>query len=214
MEKSVVFNNKNGEKLFGIVHIPENKNSTDKRIGINLLNPGIKYRVAPNRLNVKLARKLCQMGYYVLRFDPTGIGDSEGELPNNVLLGEIAEIIQTGLFVQDTIAANDFFIHNYQISELILAGNCGGAVTSLLTSEKDTHVDRLILIDLAIQLKKADYSFADKIVAGSELSNSLFTEYLKKLMNPGAWYRLISFKTNYSAMWKIVRMKLINLINN
>ena len=57
----IFFKNRNGAKLSGIVHIPEQTLFRGKRIGINLLNPGIKYRVAPNRLNVKLARKLCSI---------------------------------------------------------------------------------------------------------------------------------------------------------
>ena len=120
MEKPVVFENKRGEKLFGIVHVPDRNLSVNKKIGINLLNPGIKYRVAPNRLNVKLARKLCQNGYYVLRFDPSGIGDSEGELQANVLVPDIWEKIQTGLFVSDTIDANSFFIKEFDIDKLVL----------------------------------------------------------------------------------------------
>ena len=89
MEEAVTFENKKGEKIFGIVHIPDLTPFGEKKVGINLLDPGIKYRVAPNRLNIKLARRLCQNGYYVLRFDPAGIGDSEGELPQNVLVPDI-----------------------------------------------------------------------------------------------------------------------------
>src|SRR4030042_6277377 len=118
MEEPVTFKNKNGQKLFGIVHIPEKSFNIEKKIGVNLLNPGIKYRVAPNRLNVKLARRLCQNGYYVLRFDPCGVGDSEGELPNNIQVPDIWEKIQTGLFLEETIEANDFFYHQYNLGKL------------------------------------------------------------------------------------------------
>ncbi len=214
MEKPVTFLNNNRERLFGIVHIPEKNVSSKKVVGINLLNPGIKYRVAPNRLNVKIARRLCQNGYHVLRFDPSGIGDSEGALPNDVMLGDIAEIIQTGCFVKDTISSNDFFIKYFGITELVAVGNCGGAVTALLTSENDPRVSRLILIDLPIQFKKATHTFADKIVAGSEISNSLFYGYIKKILSPKAWTRFLTLKTDYRALWKIMKMKSINLIHN
>src|SRR5512143_1047295 len=112
MEEPITFLNKNGKRLLGIVHIPE-KSRSERKIGVNLLNPGIKYRVAPHRLNVKLARELCRKGYYVLRFDPEGIGDSEGKLPDNTPVAEIWGKIQTGFFTQDVITANDFFIEKY-----------------------------------------------------------------------------------------------------
>jgi len=213
MEEPVVFNNRNGEKLFGIVHVPEPSHPGEKRIGVNLLNPGIKYRVAPNRLNVKLAKQLCQKGYYVLRFDPSGIGDSEGELPENVLIPDIWERIQTGLFVQDTIDANDFFINHYRLNKLILVGNCGGAITSLLTSSKDSRIEGLCLIDIPVNLRTSNMSFADKVAEGGEKVDHFFSAYMVKLLNPTSWYRFFTFKTNYKALWKILSMKFRKHIN-
>ena len=207
MQEPVTFKNQNGKKLFGVVHIPEQTNFGERRIGINLLNPGIKYRVAPNRLNVKLARKLCQNGYYVLRFDPCGIGDSEGELPDGGLVADIWEKIQTGLFVSDTIAANDFFNKNYGVNELILMGSCGGAITALLTSAKDHRVDALCLIDIPVSLRTSSMSFADKIAPEGKRADLLFIAYIKKVFRPEAWYRFITLKTEYRALWKIVSMK-------
>src|SRR3569832_1787566 len=79
LEKAVSFRNKKGQLLFGVLHLPETP-KPGPRIGINILNPGLKNRVAPNRINVKMARLLCESGVYVFRFDPFGIGDSDGEL--------------------------------------------------------------------------------------------------------------------------------------
>ena len=212
MEEAITFKNENGEKLFGIVHVPENTTFSGKRVGINLLNPGIKYRVAPNRLNVKIARRLCDNGYYVLRFDPGGIGDSEGELPDGVLVADIWEKIQTGLFVPDTIAANDFFIKNYELNKLILMGSCGGGIISLLTSAEDQSVDALCLIDTPVNLRTASMSFADKIAVGGEKADLLFSEYIKKLLRPQSWYRFITLRTEFRALWKILNMKLRKIL--
>ena len=208
MEKPVTFLNKNGKKLFGIIHIPENRDPRHNKIGINLLNPGIKYRVAPNRLNVKLARKLCELGYHVLRFDPEGIGDSEGELPAGILVADIWEKIQTGLFVPDTIAANDFLSNTYGIERLILIGNCGGAITALLASEEDRRVDSLALIDVPVNLRTAQQTFADKVATGGKKVDILFSDYFKKIFDVKAWLRFITLQTEYRALWKIVRLKL------
>ena len=212
MEEPVTFRNKKGNKLFGIIHLPEKSHVTGEKIGINLLNPGIKYRVAPNRLNIKIARRLCSEGYYVFRFDPEGIGDSEGNLFSNELLPDVFERVHTGSFISDTIDANDFLINNYGIENLTLIGNCGGAITALLASQKDTRVNRLILIDVPIQLRKAKQAFADKVVAGGEIGDRLFFKYLKRLGNPAAWARFFTFKTDYFSLYKIVKMKLMSLM--
>ena len=42
-----------------------------------LLNAGLLHRVGPNRLSVDIARSLADLGYPCLRFDTSGVGDSE-----------------------------------------------------------------------------------------------------------------------------------------
>lgn len=207
MDEAVTFKNKKGQKLFGIVHIPDKSRFSDRKIGVNLLNPGIKYRVAPHRLNVKLARKLCEQGYYVLRFDPEGIGDSEGELPEGMPIADVWGKIQTGLFVEDTVIANDFFIEKYDINELILIGNCGGAITSLLTSREDQRINALCLIDTPVYLWNSKMSFADTIIKGGDKADRLFSEYLKKIFNLKTWYNFCTLKSDYKTAWKVSKIK-------
>ena len=77
-ERPVVIPGPNGAAMFGVVHEPVRPRVP--RVGVNLLNPGLKSRVAPNRLNVVLARHLARLGFFVLRFDPPGIGDSAGRM--------------------------------------------------------------------------------------------------------------------------------------
>lgn len=213
MEKVITFKNSNENRLFGIVHIPDDNLNNPKRAGIIILNPGIKYRVAPNRLNVKIARQLCDEGYHVFRFDPEGIGDSEGAFCPNEALAEIAEKIQRGILVSDTVQACDFFLRTFKLTSLILIGNCGGAITALLSSERDTRIVKLILIDLPIQYKSSDYTFADKVVAGGSLSTHLFYLYLLKLFSPKAWVRFLMFKTDYRALLKIIKNKIVGVIS-
>ena len=36
------------------------------------------------------------------------------------------------MFVSDAVACNDLMVNQYGIEEIIMVGNCGGAITSLL----------------------------------------------------------------------------------
>ena len=76
-EEPVSFKNRAGQELYGVAHIPC-VHGIEKRVGVIFLNPGPGYRIANQRLYVKLARKLAQKGFYALRFDPAGFGESEG----------------------------------------------------------------------------------------------------------------------------------------
>jgi pimeloyl-ACP methyl ester carboxylesterase len=212
MDEAVIFKNKNGQKLFGIVHIPDKLRFSDRRIGVNLLNPGLKYRVAPHRLNVKLARELCRKGYYVLRFDPAGIGDSEGDLPEGILVGDIWGEIQRGLFVPDTLSANDFFAERYGLDGLILMGNCGGAITSLLATKKDPRIAALCMIDTPVILWSSKMTFSDLAVEEGEKTDRLYSEYVKRIFDAKSWYRFFTLKTDYRALRKILTMRVRAMI--
>lgn len=203
-EIPLTFRNRNGNILFGIVHVPQNPAFGKRRYGINLTNPGIKYRIAPHRMNVKLARELCSQGYYVMRFDPEGIGDSEGELPENMEVADIWEKIQSGLLVDDTIRANDYFISEYGITDLTLIGNCGGAITALLAAAKDKRVNKLCLVDIPIYLWNSTRTIADTAVQGGKKFDWLFSEYIKRIFRLSSWYRFISMKTDYRSLKRVL----------
>lgn len=211
MEKPVTFKGAGGEKLFGVVHIPDEPHF-DRKIGINLLNPGLKYRVAPNRLNIKLARRLCSLGYHVLRFDPHGIGDSEGDLEENSTQMDIWSQIQKGLFLEDTLLSNDFFLDQFDLDHLVLMGNCGGAITSMVASMKDNRIRALCLIDVPVFLISPEISFADYAIEGGKRSDWLFTEYMKRILNPRSWYRFFTFSTDYRALIKTLSSKLKKIL--
>ncbi len=205
MDHAVTFLNQDNETLFGVVHVPDT--SDDRKMGVVIVNPGIKYRVAPNRLNVKIARNLCAKGYTVLRFDPSGVGDSEGELPSGSLVADIWEQVQEGLFVDDMVVAGRFLIEEYGVDGNIFAGSCGGAITSLMAATKDERVHALLLIDIPVNLRAANMTFADKVVEGGEGAERLFKVYIAKIFQPQSWLRLLTLQTNFRALLKVLKMK-------
>ena len=211
MERAVTFKNKKGQTLFGILHIPE-KQKSPSRIGINLLNPGLKNRVAPNRINVKMARMFCDMGFYVLRFDPFGIGDSEGELAAHESVMDLWGMIQRGLFVSDTLVANEFFIREAQLDKLILVGQCGAAVTSMLVGGEDDRVESLILVDGSVRLLSSQVDLAD-ILAETQAPREMMVYYLKKIFNGRSWINLFKLKSDFTGFQRLLAKTMRMLLN-
>lgn len=212
-EEIVTLKNFNGQTLFGILHVPDDVIHQKKRTGINLLNPGLKNRLAPNRLYVKIARELVHQGYYVLRMDPAGIGDSEGEIPEDSVVDIWGEI-QQGRFVQDVIAMNDYFLRTCDLERLVLVGSCGGAITAILSAEKDRRVNDLILIDVPVTLSSTSSISKDHlsiIEADHTYRSNLTAHYLKSILNPQKWLKFITLKSDYRAILKIMILKLKEL---
>jgi len=66
----------NGNRLYGVLHMPEPRGPCPDAVIVVSGGPQIRY--GSHRLYVQLARRLCARGLAVLRFDYEGMGDSEG----------------------------------------------------------------------------------------------------------------------------------------
>jgi len=210
MEKPVSFINNTNHRLFGILHIPENESVIKQRIGVNLLNPGLKNRVAPNRLNVKIARKLCDMGFFVLRFDPFGIGDSEGDfMGSNELVINLWSMIQKGTFVDDTILSNSFFVSEVDLNKLILIGQCGAGVTAGLTGALDHRVNNLVLIDTPFRISSSDIEISQAVIDSYD-GKQLLKEHLSGFFKFN-WISNI-FSNGFNTSWFTEKITVIKKI--
>ncbi|MCU7801822.1 MAG: hypothetical protein KZQ96_01390 [Candidatus Thiodiazotropha sp. (ex Lucinoma borealis)] len=194
----IEFRNREGFKLFGILEEPIKDR---KDIAILLLSPGIKMRVGPHRLYNKLSRVLVECGFTVLRYDFYGLGDSEGVIPENVLVN-VYNSIQNGRYVNDTIDAMDWMENEYDFSKFILGGLCGGAITGMLTGSNDNRVHGLIALGLINVFEGGESNFA-KFVTEGQL-DELKDGYLKKLTDIDSWIRILSFKSDYKTIFKII----------
>ena len=115
---------------------------------IVILNSGIIHRVGPNRMFVRLARQLARAGHVVVRFDLSGIGDSEprtDELePLNAALADIREVL-------DSLEAAR------QVRRFVLVGLCSGADHSIIYGGQDPRVVGMVLIDPSIPRTRGYY---------------------------------------------------------
>ena len=201
MSASVVaatFPNREGQRLFGILHQPAVPR--EPGVAILLLSPGVKMRVAPHRLYNKMAARFAALGYPVLRFDFNGLGDSEGEIQESHL-ADFYGSVQVGRYVADTVAAMDWMQQTHGCSRFIAAGLCGGAITGLLTADRDPRIISLVGLGIPVILDGThiDHSkyMTDKQLAGNR------DRYLGKLRlwDPAvwkSWTRFFSGQSHYS----------------
>jgi pimeloyl-ACP methyl ester carboxylesterase len=119
----------------------------ENRVGVLFLNPGYLPRAARGDLYVRLADDLARHGNLVFRFDLSGLGESDGELPDNVLPFFVK--VQNGEYASEASLLVREIVRQYGLGGMVLAGICGGAVTSLFTVPKCIPgiVRGLVLLD-------------------------------------------------------------------
>jgi pimeloyl-ACP methyl ester carboxylesterase len=205
MGEIVTFPSVEGETLFGIIQPPTGQDRDIARKGIILSNTGIHYRVAWHRLNVELSARLARKGFHVMRFDPHGIGDSEGELDESQDMIRQFDIIQQGLFARDAIRAVDVFQQKCSLDRIYLAGFCGGALTSMIAAAADPRVNGVIYvagpvtIDSEYEVRRLHPVYAKELISS----------YLRKVLKPSSWYRLLTGKSDY----QLIRQSLVITVN-
>lgn len=87
MEKPIVFKNKSGKQLIGILHLPEGKG----RFPLAVICHGFGATKSRRRI-VELARDLEKKEIVAFRFDFEGCGDSQGDLKNATIRNEISDL--------------------------------------------------------------------------------------------------------------------------
>ena len=103
-----------------------------------LLIAGVVHRVGPNRLYVKVARRLAEAGFVALRFDFSGIGDS-GVRSDHLPFNKSA--------ISETQEAMDCLSAARGIERFILMGICSGGHISRNTACRDSRVVGVALIN-------------------------------------------------------------------
>lgn len=196
----VTFRNRDGHILFGVVHEPHG--DAKKETGILILAPGIKSRVAPHRLYVKMAKRFSEMGFVVLRFDYHGLGDSEGEAREK-RVADYYGAIQTGRYTGDVSAAMDFMGSRYGIRRFVLSGLCGGAITGLLAASVDRRAISLLGLGIPVILDGAGVDHGRYMTSGQ--IESMRVTYYEKLFDLKSWMRLLTFQSDYRVIFKLLR---------
>lgn len=92
MERPIVFYNQD-QQINGILHSPMDYDAPCPAVAFFHGFTGTK--VEPHRIFVKTARELAAIGFYVLRFDFRGSGDSEGDFSEMTIGGEVSDAVKS-----------------------------------------------------------------------------------------------------------------------
>lgn len=160
-ERAVSFGSHRG--LAGIVTEPDTSGEGPRRAVI-LSNVGMHSRIGPFRIWVDFARRLAQQGYYVLRFDLSGTGDSElraGTLRDQ----ELVDL--------DMAEASSWLADKLGIEQFVLVGLCSGVAGGHAMAARDPRVVAAIFID--------GYAY--------RTSGFYFRRYAIRYLQPERWAR-------------------------
>lgn len=209
MEKRIYLRRlSNGNVLRGIVTLPADMDSNKR--GVFILGAGVNPRQSWHRLTVKIAQLVAGKGFLALRVDPQGVGDSDGEIEgvSPEKLEKFHDLVQTGFFVEDCRAALDGFREGYGLTDIVIIGLCGGALTGLFLAESSSDIKGLAYVAGPVTLASLDVSLP---VVPAE-SEGLFKGYLKRILRLGAWWNLVTGKSDYSAILFLLRLKAYRIL--
>jgi pimeloyl-ACP methyl ester carboxylesterase len=124
--------------LAGTLTTPDAANTPRSGVAVILFNAGVVPRIGPNRVNVRLARALAQVGFAVLRFDLSGRGDS-APAPGMASFEQQAII--------DLRSAMDTIAERAGATSFLIMGICSGAENAYHTALVDERIVGISLMD-------------------------------------------------------------------
>lgn len=128
--EKVLFKNKNNQELEGRLELPANQHPHNYVLFAHCFTGSKNFSTV-----VDISRSLTSEGFAVLRFDFTGLGDSEGEFENTNFSHNI----------DDLIAASDFLSKNYEAPTLIVGHSFGGTA-AIYASDKLENIKAVATI--------------------------------------------------------------------
>jgi pimeloyl-ACP methyl ester carboxylesterase len=163
-------------KLTGIVTAPSSQANAPSSTAFVILNSGVIHRVGSNRISVRMARAVSELGLTVFRFDLSGLGDSEARSD----VDDLQESVE-----RDIDEAMEFLAKEGKVERFVFAGLCSGASQSLQTAWRDPRVVGAVLLD----------------PPGYRTPRSVVTYYARKALQPGSWWNALSGRNHY---WKLI----------
>jgi len=151
----VKFKNSDSRELKGVLELPTNAKPANFILFAHCFTCNKNFH-APSNISKNLASK----GYGVLRFDFTGLGDSEGDFEDTNFSSN----------VEDLVAAADFLKKEYKAPAMIIGHSLGGAA-ALFASKKLDSVKCMVTINAPSNLSHVQKHFES---SSEEIQNKGF----------------------------------------
>lgn len=186
--------------LFGICTYL--KDGYDARLpAIILLNSGSVHHVGPNRIYIDIARTLASLGFYVMRLDLEGLGDSASAIPafknHPYQPNAIANVYSAMEYFKNCGIANTF----------ILGGICSGAHSAFHTAiadldRKSNILNGIFLINPLTFYWREGMSLE---IPQQDLQTLMDKGYYKKSIHDiNKWKKLLSGKTSLRGIFQFI----------
>jgi pimeloyl-ACP methyl ester carboxylesterase len=188
-----------GGTLFAIatqLQHPAAPNRNSQSRGVVMLNGGATSHIGPNRMYVELARRWAAHGYFVLRLDLAGIGDSAtrpGHSGN--------EVYPPGA-LDDVSAAISFLRREYGVQQVTLTGLCAGAYHALRSAVSGLHVNTVLLVNPLTFYWKQGSKLSDLQIANVVGNAGVYAE---RVLSGKSWRKLLRGRVN---LWRVLMVLL------
>jgi len=145
--KKVTFKNKEGHQLHGNLELPVNQKPHNYAIFAHCFTCNKNFFAVKN-----ISDSLTAKGFGVLRFDFTGLGESEGEIADSNFSGN----------VEDLVAAAEYLKAEYKSPRLLIGHSLGGAAV-LVAAQKLHDVTAIATIGAPSSVKHVQHLIEGKI---------------------------------------------------
>lgn len=148
----VSFKNSESIELKGILELPTGRNPHTYVLFAHCFTCNKNFHAPTN-----ISRSLSRQGYAVLRFDFTGLGESEGDFPDTNFSGN----------VEDLIAASEFLSKEYEAPKILIGHSLGGAA-SLFAAKSIPSIKCIATINAPSSLEHVQKHFSGSLKEISE----------------------------------------------
>jgi exosortase A-associated hydrolase 1 len=165
----VIAFDRNGARLWGILSRPA-PDAAARPVAVLVIVGGPQYRVGSHRQFVSLARALARAGYPTLRFDYSGMGDSDGARRNFDAAGP------------DVAAALDTLVRACPGHRIVVWGLCDAASAALMFASGDPRVAGIVAANPWV---RSDASYAATQVKHYYAARLLQRDFWRKALRGG-----------------------------
>ena len=177
--------------LFGILTEPVDCSQARARTAVLLLNIGANHRIGSNRMYVRWARAWAALGFRVLRFDFSGMGDSPAR-PN-----EPDKDVYSPEGMKQVSEAMDF-LETRGCERFVVGGLCSGAYVAYYAAVEDPRVSGIV----AVNTTTFHWKRGDSLELRTRNTFQATSFYKKRAFEPRTWLRALKGEVHVRAVLK------------